>query len=406
VPLDIPLQRSLYGSPLLNRNGKFALILGLVALFFYALPSFQRYYLTHPIAMLVGILAAFVLYFPTLLALYFFDRREREPGWLFWGTLVSVILYFGPVTSRTLGVFRQATALSEWQFVGFVEEFWKVAPLLLLLVFARPAVNGARDGLIYGALGGLGFAALESGAYFSLVYFPEEGWGGLWSNLLGRATLLGTDNHVLFSATLGAAIGYGVSSQNRWLRYLVPLGGYLLVVFTHAQQDYILGKALAMVGAVVGAMVIQAIAGLPSLEAIDGTPWQYLALIIGSTIGLVGINLINIPILFGSLWRSGDAERQVIRDQLASEPESVITPEEYAGVMAEQRLWLRSLHTYPPPIGRAIVQRQNELAFRKAYVQRQGGDVESDRPVAALRDAISQLRRESPTISSAQESIQ
>lgn len=241
---------------------------------------------------------------------------------------------------------------------------------------------------------------LESGSYFALVYFPDEGWGGLWANLLGRATLLGTDNHVLFSATVGAAIGYGVSTQNRWLRYLVPIGGYLLVALTHGQQDHVVGKVLSITGVAMGASLIQALAGFSTPDAIDGTPWLYLALMLGSTVGLVGINLINIAILFWSLWRSGETERRVIRDQLAHEPKSVITPEEYAGVVAERRLRLRSLHTYPIPISRAIVQRQNELAFRKVYVQRQGGDLEGDRPIADLRDAITKLRRTSPTIRS------
>lgn len=405
MTLETPLQRSLYGSPLLRRNGKLALIVGLVALFLYALPAFQRYYLTRPLVMLVGILAALVIYCPTLLALHFFDRREREPAWLFWGTIASVIFYFGPVTSRTLGIVRQTTGLSEWQFVGFVEEFWKVAPLLLLLIFARPAVNGVRDGLIYGALGGLGFAALESGAYFSLQYFPQEGWAGIWSNLWGRATLLGTDNHVLFSATLGAAIGYGISTRHRWLRYLVPIAGYLLVALTHGQQDYIVGKALNVMGVLIGSALIQFLIGFPDLAALEGTPWQYVALLFGATVGLLGINLLNIPILFWSLWQSGETERRVIRNQLASESASVITPEEYAGVAAEKRFQLRVLPGYPKPISRAIVQRQNELAFRKSYVQRQGGDVESDRPIFLLRDAIAQLRHKSPGINSAQESI-
>jgi hypothetical protein len=191
---------------------------------------------------------------------------------------------------------------------------------------------------------------------------------------------------------VGAAIGYGVSSQNRWRRYLVPLGGYVLVALTHGQQDYIVGKVLNMTGAVVGAGLIQILAGLPSPDAIDGTPWLYVSLMIGSTIGLVGINLINIPILFWSLWRSGEAERQVIRDQLVDEPKALITPDEYAGVVAERRRRRRSLSAYPAPIGRAIVQRQNELAFRKAYVQRQGKAVEGDRPAEMIRATIVQLR--------------
>jgi RsiW-degrading membrane proteinase PrsW (M82 family) len=166
------------------------------------------------------------------------------------------------------------TTLSDCQFVGFVEEPTKVLPLILLLIFARPAVNGTRDGLVYGALGGLGFAMLESSAYFALVNYPDLGWSSLFTETIGRASFLGTDIHILFAATLGAAIGFGVSTKNRWLGILVIIGGFLLVALTHGQQDHKIGKILAVGGSAVGAYVVMGLTGLPieQLSQIQGTP--------------------------------------------------------------------------------------------------------------------------------------
>ena len=95
-------------------------------------------------------------YIPTIIALWFFDRREREPWQLAAFTTLSVILFFGMVNAHTLRVIDQFFS-AVW-VLGFVEEFWKIAPMLLLVFFIPRAVNGWRDGLVYGALGGLGFA--------------------------------------------------------------------------------------------------------------------------------------------------------------------------------------------------------------------------------------------------------
>jgi RsiW-degrading membrane proteinase PrsW (M82 family) len=55
-----------------------------------------------------------------------------------------------------------------------VEELMKVAPLLPRFIFARPAMNGLQDWLIYGALGGLGFVILETAASFAITDFLEK----------------------------------------------------------------------------------------------------------------------------------------------------------------------------------------------------------------------------------------
>ena len=136
-------------------------------MFVYAMPNFQRYYLTQPLQMLAGLAVTVILYSPTILVLYFLDRREREAKLLFWGTTLSVIFFFGPVASRTNHVVREYTQLSDWQFVGFVEEPTEGSPASTA-AHLRPAlaINGTRDGLIYGAVGGLGFAMLEASAWF------------------------------------------------------------------------------------------------------------------------------------------------------------------------------------------------------------------------------------------------
>ena len=389
MDLGTKLKRTLYNSPLQHTGGRIALIAILIGLFIYAIPSFQKYYFAQPLPMLAGVVVSSILYLPTMLVLYFLDRRERESKLLFWGTTLSVIFFFGPVASRTNNLLR-TTGLSDWQFVGFVEETIKIMPLLLLLIFIRPAVNGTRDGLIYGALGGLGFAILEAAAYFALLDFPEMGWSALFTETIGRATLLGTDIHILFAATVGAAIGYGVSTKVRWKGILAIIAVYLLVVLTHSQQDHVLGKSLAIMATLGSSTIISSLAGIPleQLDQLQGTPLHYLTLSLGSTMAMLAINLVNLIILFTAVWKSGDTERRIVRDQLKDEPAMVITPEEYAGVETERRLHLRKLPGYPSQAGRTIRNLQNELAFRKDFVLQQGSSLENDPPAAALRQLI------------------
>ena len=172
--LNTQFRRVLYGSPLHRTGGKIALAAILIGMFVYAIPNFQLYYLTQPLAMAAALPLTVLIYLPTVLVLYFFDRHEREAKLLYWGTILAVIFFFGPVASRTIHLVREFTHLSDWQFVGFVEEPAKVLPLVLLLIFVRPAINGTRDGLVSGALGGLGFAMLESSAYFVLTKFADR----------------------------------------------------------------------------------------------------------------------------------------------------------------------------------------------------------------------------------------
>jgi protease PrsW len=60
----------------------------------------------------------------------------------------------------------------------------------------------------------------------------------------------------------------------------------------------------------------------------------------------VAINIVNLPILLTALLRSGDWERKVIREQLAGEPSSVVTPEELESAKADKRFRNRQIPGY------------------------------------------------------------
>ncbi|WP_419611280.1 hypothetical protein, partial [Thiolapillus sp.] len=68
--------------------------------------------------MLIGIALAALLYSPTLVFLAFMMRRKRVPGLFFWGVSLSVILFFGPVTSH-LNHALSGLGIPDFLYVGF-----------------------------------------------------------------------------------------------------------------------------------------------------------------------------------------------------------------------------------------------------------------------------------------------
>jgi RsiW-degrading membrane proteinase PrsW (M82 family) len=397
--LNTPLRRLFYNSLIQRTSGKVLLAIILGGLFLFAFPTFVRYYTAQPLQFLVMLPFGFLIYLPTILVLYWLDRREREPASLYWGVVFALILFFCMVSSKATYFLIDTFQVPFFIPVGPSEEFWKVAPLLLLVIFARPAINGTRDGFIYGALGGLGFAILELAANFALTDFPKTGWSNFGIDIIGKANLLGTDVHIVWSALIGAAIGYGVASKRRWLRWLVPIGAYLLVASTHSLNDWIGHIIFPIIGSQVYlGGILPTVTGMPVeqiVAVIKANPAGLLfwsTQLVNATFDLIGMNLIILPILLAVLWKSGGTERRIVREQLKGESETVITPEEYAGAEVERRLHLRSFTGYSKKLMRKIRGLQNELAFRKDYVQRHGGDVNNDPPAQAIREEIIRLR--------------
>ncbi len=379
------LTRILYGSALATTRGKLVLTAILIALFLLSLPGFKEYYTVYPLQLTAGILMASVLYIPTLIALWYFDRREREPWPLALLAVLSVTLFFGPVASQVLGTIDKFIPVT-W-VVGLVEEFWKVAPLLLLVLFLPRAVNGTRDGFIYGALGGFGFAILEYAANTTFDYFPDKGWAAFPEGL-ARFNLLGTHNHIIWAAAIGAAIGWATTQRTGWKRFVVPVAVYLAVAAVHIFEDKGGNIVTTLIG---GATLEPLIVAQPNPEQFMEKIFLPSQIYLG-TVNVLLINIAILPVLFVALRRSGDAERRVIRDQLQGEVGRAVTPEEYEGVLADRRYRTRKPPGLAKPVARKIMQLQDELAFHKEFTASRDGDPESDPPIVTLRRLIASER--------------
>lgn len=182
--------------------------------------------------------------------IYWFDRYEKEPAWLLaatflWGAVPSIILAvivstvvsapFQVITGPALG-----DTLSAVVIAPPVEETIKALALVAIFLFLRDEIDGLLDGIIYGAMVGMGFAMVENVFYFVAVY-EESGIDAWRTNILLRAVLFGL-NHSLFSSATGLGLAVARFSPRREVRVVAPFLGWSAAVALHAIHN--LGASL------------------------------------------------------------------------------------------------------------------------------------------------------------------
>jgi RsiW-degrading membrane proteinase PrsW (M82 family) len=133
--------------------------------------------------------------------------------------------------------FLKSPAGGTYLYVGLIEEAVKLAALWLL---ARHLPRYTmRDGIVLGAVVGLGFAALESAGYAFNALFTTSGSLSL-ANLVETEVLRGIltpVGHGLWTAIVGGVL-FGAAARGGRLRLTWSLvGAYLLVAGLHALWD-------------------------------------------------------------------------------------------------------------------------------------------------------------------------
>jgi RsiW-degrading membrane proteinase PrsW (M82 family) len=356
-----------------------------------------------------GVLSVFVraLALSSLLALvplailWFLDRRERENPWLFaaaflWGGLIATAIalpfntaFFklvdwwlaqNPMLAVMLG--PDATLLLAAPLSApIAEEFAKALGVVLLFWLLRAEFDNMRDGLIYGALVGLGFTWFEAALYVVNVYV-KFGVAAFGLQLGARYALFGLGGHAMFTAIFGASLGLALQTRRRWLRIVAPIVGLVLAIAAHMLNNALpLFAALTEIAA--GKLPSES-ASLPDIGFLQ-------AFVMGSLIQLATF----VPFLLIvalAVWRSGLWERRVIREELANEIGRSVTSEEYQDIVGDRMLRTRRIDRMHRQTSAALVNAQHELAFRKRRVQDEGGDPEQDRLVAGWREDIRRLR--------------
>jgi RsiW-degrading membrane proteinase PrsW (M82 family) len=397
------MARALHGSPLRRPLAGCFIWVALLALLMLALLGHVGLWLGGPTAAALVFagtaLVATIASLPALGFLWWLDRREPESGWLvgaavLWGAVVSTGLsgIFNSLGSEIIvdriGMIEAADDAE--QIAGIltaaliappVEETAKGLALLVLFWFLRAEFDNLRDGLIYGALVGLGFNIAETALYVMKGY-QEDGVAPLGVQLAVRFVFLGLNGHLIFSALTGAGLGLARQTPRRWLRLVAPPLGYGLAVLAHALAN---SFGVLTFAALLAAVGLDSAADLPSLP-LDAV-WLAAAI---SDLLVEGWAYLVLALL---LILSARWERAVIRLFLADEVGVSVTPTEYASlVQGIPAFGTHEVARRAGRLGRAIFNAQAELAFRLWHLHRDGRDPATDPLVAAWRQDIATLR--------------
>lgn len=344
-----------------------------------------------------------------LAILRFLDRRERENAWLLaaaflWGGFVATAIalpfnnaFFrlvdawvaqNPAITLVLGP-DAAMLLAAPISAPIVEEIAKALGVLAIFWLLRAEFDGMRDGFVYGAAVGIGFNWSEAALYVAQGY-ADSGVAPYGQELGSRYALFGLGGHALFTGMFGLCLGFAVQTHRRWLRILVPTIGLVLAIAAHRLINSLpLLAALEQARTGVSAGRHQAPAETGFLEAFLG--------------GSIDEFVILLPFLLITglaLWRSGVWERRVIREELGSEIGRAVTPEEYEEIVRDRILRTRRVSGMQRRASAALVNAQNELAFRKHRVREDGEDPERDHLANRWREEIRRLRGATSSASS------
>ncbi|MCD6564125.1 MAG: PrsW family intramembrane metalloprotease [Thermoproteales archaeon] len=194
---------------------------------------------------LIGVLLAFTVtitekrimfflpsFFATILPILFYiywmkkvDRYEPEPFWILalafgWGaasTLIAILL--NDILIPFFGGWAGAAA--------FVEEPSKILGIYLLAINPRlgKELNDHLDGLLYGALAGLGFGFVEN-----ILYISRGLAMGNWLIIALRAITVGM--HMFCTGLIGWWIGY-LKVTNKQINIYNILPALLFAIFIH-----------------------------------------------------------------------------------------------------------------------------------------------------------------------------
>jgi protease PrsW len=224
----------------------------------------------------VALLALYVL--PVALAIWVLDLFEREPISLIlaafaWGGVVSIGIAV-TVNTSLLEVLAKLAGPNFAQAWGPalvappVEETLKYLGVVMIFLVARTEIDDLFDGFVYGAVIGLGFAAVENVQYF-IQAIAAAGGGDQLGPVLGmfwlRSILVGAYMHVMWTGLTGIGLAYYVTRRDvpHQRRLMVAIGLFLAGVVAHMiWNSPLLTELLSGFG---GILVFGLVKGLPFL---------------------------------------------------------------------------------------------------------------------------------------------
>ncbi len=181
------------------------------------------------------------------------DQHEKEPWWLLalaflWGALPAVILALIAQIILDIpttwvvgqdGLSYNLVGASVW--APLTEEVFKGIGIIIILLVARREFDSVLDGIVYGAMVGLGFAFTENIFYFGGALL-EAGFGAWVIVVLLRTIPFGL-NHAFFTGVFGAGLAWAImTNRARLIRFAGLALALSAAMFFHSLHN--LGSTL------------------------------------------------------------------------------------------------------------------------------------------------------------------
>lgn len=337
--------------------------------------------LASPAVAVLSMFLAVICAIPHSLVILWLDRNEREPWWLLataflWGAVVATGLSlianmtFGAFSMGLVGDEAVANQLTASISAPFAEELTKGFALVVLYLFFRRELDTVLDGIVYGALVGLGFAVFEN-----FIYYVNTGnLGGVVVLALLRGVITGMGSHASFTAITGAGIGAFRVLRTGVLRWLLPPLALALAMFVHFSWNTFTSFFIIDPDDPLLTLFVS----MPVAVLVLQMPFLALVLIVATVAG----------------WH----ENKLISTYLKDEQEAVVTPGELAELVPyRRRVWAQTRRLLTLRIGawwRARVRHnlQVGLAFEKWHMARED-ELASDADAQEHARRVVDLRR-------------
>ena len=315
--------------------------------------------------LLVSLFFGFVPMFFFAAIVYWLDRYEKEPRVLlgatfFWGVVIAAGGAFIINTAFGIGIYvftgsEGAAEIGTTSIVApIVEEFLKGLAVAIVFFLFYKEFDSILDGIIYGSIAALGFAATENTLYIFRNGYQESGWGGLFMLAFIRVIIVGWQ-HPFYTAFTG--IGFAVSriNKNVLIKFIAPLVGYSVAVTTHAFHNTFGGLIGGFEGFAAGTIV-------------DWFGWTF---------------------MLGFIFWMINNERNIVKNQLRSEVTSgLISLAQYQKALSP---WTVTTAGFSGRASTRFYQLCGELSHKKEQYNKQGDEGGNAMIIEKLRAEIAVL---------------
>jgi protease PrsW len=193
------------------------------------------------------------------------DRYEKEPKLLLgaafaWGVIIAGGGAYILNTAFGIGIYALTGSEGAAEFgttsivAPIIEEGLKGLAVLVIFLMFRKEFDSVLDGVVYGAVAAMGFAAIENVLYIYRNGFLEGGWEGFWVLVVIRVVLVGW-MHPFFTAFTGIGLAIARMTRNVLVKLIAVPTGYAIAVTAHAFHNTFSGLIGGFEGLLAGTFV-------------------------------------------------------------------------------------------------------------------------------------------------------